>query len=137
MRRRTLATLTAVLALTVACATTQKLLITVDKSVAVAVYAVDDAEWNAYNSHEIDVTEHAILNAKIVKALDDVGRVTDALEVAPTTVPKNLPELLTDLVELQNATNSLNPVVPTLSSKIGNALSSAIQLLNKLVGGAQ
>lgn len=121
----------------VGCATVRQVAIVADQSFATAVFALDDAEYQAWQTHVISDAQHQKLNAPIRQALTDVKAVSTALKAAPATgtVPQSLPDLLKDLNDVQAVIAALQPLVPTIAARATDANSKAIALLTQLVGG--
>lgn len=122
--------------LTVACATVRQVAIVADQTFAAAVFALDDAEYAACQSHVLSEAQCAALNAPIKQALVDVKAVTLAIKASPTSgVPTSLPALLKDLGDVQAVIAALGPVLPDISVKASAANLKAIDLLTQLMGG--
>lgn len=112
------------------CAHARHLAVVADATFANAVFALDDAETKACQSHAMSAADCAKADPKIVKALLDVQAVTTALQNTPKNVaaPKNLPDLLTDLTEAQGiiAPAAAAPDAPQPVKDLGSALTNAI-----------
>lgn len=120
-----------------ACATTQSLLIKADQAYATSVFALDDAEYAACHPVvALSAAACADLDGKVAQALQDVQATTRAVQLFPTTVPKDLPALLADLNNIQIILTQQPtlPLVADLSAKVANANAKAIDLLNHLLG---
>lgn len=128
--------LAAILGLSFGCASARQAAIVADQTFATAVFAVDDAEFAAWQNGVVTADQHAKLNPKIKQALEDVKAVSQAIKSSPSNLPKSLPALLADLNAIQMAINDLRVLAPDLVGRIGTANAKAIDLLNKLTGGA-
>lgn len=120
-----------------ACATVQQLAIKADMAYSVAVFALDDAEFAACHPAPTLPTDTCVaLDAKVVQALKDVQSVTRSLQQFPTSVPKDLSSLLTDMNDIQAILVALPtmPVVTTLAGKVTDANAKAIALLTRIGG---
>ena len=121
-----------------ACATTQQLVIKADMAYATAVFALDDAEYQACHPPTVSLPVDTCtqLDAKIGQALKDVQRVTLAVQKTPGVMPGDLPSLLTDLNNIQGILVALPhmPIVTTLATKTADANAKAIALLAKIGG---
>lgn len=127
-----------VVTLMAACATVQQLAIKADMAYATSVFALDDAEYAAcHPDAALPAAVCADLDAKTAQALQDVQAVTRAIQTWPTTVPKDLPALLSDLNAVQQTLAQLQrvPLVADLSAKVSTANANAIDLLTHLTGG--
>lgn len=105
-----------------------------DATFAQAVFAVDDAEFTACQTHVAPFTVEfcATANPKIKQALLDVKAVTAALQLAPTGgLPKDFPSLIKNLTDVQAMLVPLspNPIKDDISSKIQKALAQAVAVL--------
>lgn len=119
------------------CATVQQLAIKADMAYSVAVFALDDAEFAAcHPTPALPADTCMALDAKVVQALKDVQSVTRSLQQFPTSVPKDLPSLLTDMNDIQAILVALPtmPVVTTLAGKVTDANAKAIALLTRIGG---
>ncbi len=127
-----------VVTLMAGCATTQQLVIKADMAYATAVFALDDAEYAACHPPTLSLPKDTCdqLDAKIGQALQDVKRVTLAVQKTPGVVPVDLPSLLTDLNNIQGILVALPhmPIVTTLATKTADANAKAIALLAKIGG---
>lgn len=108
-----------------------------DASFAQSVFAVDDAVKTACQTKVLTATQCASANPKIKQALSDVIAVSEAIKASPKTlsVPKALPDLLTDLTAIQGIVAPVSPVAPDLTSKVQFALNQAILVVTKFTGG--
>jgi hypothetical protein len=131
------------LSLSVSCAHARHLGVMADASFSAAVFAIDDAETAACQQHVLSPETCAQADARIAAALQDVKAVTLALQATPknVAVPKNIPDLLTDLTSLQGIVAPLAnapsaPVqVQTLGQQITVALSQTIAVVRTFTGG--
>lgn len=123
----------------VACATARQISITADAAFSVAVFALDDAEFQACQTHVLTQAQCDKLNGPIKQALVDVKAVTLALKAAPSngTIPHSLPDLLRDLADVQGVINALQPMLPMIAVKATDANQLAIALLTQLAGGVR
>ena len=140
MRVRMFAVLCPALAaawLTVGCASARTVAIQADQSFAAAVFALDDAEFQACQTRLLTEAQCARLNGPIKQMLTDVRLVTLAIKASPTGVPASLPALLQDLQALQDAMQAAGPAMPALVAKAGEANTKAIALLTQLLGGTR
>jgi len=119
------------------CAKARQVAIAADQSYAAAVFALDDAEYQAWQAHVLSDAQHAKLNPPIKKALADVKAVTLAIKAAPASgqIPMSLPDLLKDLNDVQAVIVQLQPVIPSIADKAVAANTKAIALLTQLAGG--
>lgn len=122
-----------------ACATSRGAFIVADQTFAQSVFALDDAEYQAFQIHAISDAQHQKLNVPIKQALVDVKAVTLAIKQTPANgkVPVSLPDLLKDLNDVQNIIATLQPVAPAIAQKAAAANNAAIVLLTQLVGGGK
>lgn len=132
-----------VLALTVSCvgcAKARHVAVLADATFAQAVFAVDDAEFKACETHVAPFTVEvcAAANPKIKQALQDVKAVTLAIQASPSngSVPKDLPSLLASLTDIQAILSPLSPslIKDEIASKIQYAIRLAVAVLNSFVG---
>lgn len=125
------------------CAHARHVAVVADVAFAQAVFAVDDAETAACQSHVMSEAACTAANPSIIKALQDVKAVTLALQATPknVAVPKNLPDLLTDLTTAQAIVAPLAnaPSAPaqvqTLGAKIQAAILQTIAVVKTFTGG--
>lgn len=124
------------LALVVAggCASARQIAIVADQSFATAVFALDDAAFQACQSKALADTQCAALNGPIKKALEDVKAVSLAIKASPTGIPATLPTLLKDLQAVQDAIREAGPILPSLGAHASDANQKAIALLTQLLG---
>lgn len=121
-----------------ACASARQVAITADQSFATAVFAIDDAEWAAYQACKpapACEARHAKLNPVVKQALADVKAVTAAIKAVPSGMPSSLPDLLKDLLHVQEAIRAIDAVIPGLAEKTAAAETKALALLAQFVGG--
>ena len=129
-----------VLGSSVACASARHVAVVADASFAQAVFAVDDAEFEACKTNVPPFTPEvcAAANPKIKQALIDVKTVTAALQATPTNgqLPKDMPSLIQNLTDVQAMLSPLAPSVikADIANKIQFALRLAIALLNSFAG---
>lgn len=132
--KKTLLVLLCVLAS--ACTSVRQVAIVADQSFATAVFALDDAEYQACQSKVLSEAQCTALDGPIKQALVDVKAVSQAIKASPKDgVPVSLPALLRDLGDVQAVIAAMAPVLPDISAKAYAANSKAIELLNKLIGG--
>lgn len=125
------------------CAHARHVAVIADVSFAQAVFAVDDAETSACASKALAADICAAANPKIIAALQDVRAVTLALQKTPknVAVPKNLPDLLSDLTGVQAIIAPLSnvqgapPAVQNVGQKIAAALTQTIAVVRTFTGG--
>jgi hypothetical protein len=124
-----------------ACAKAHHIAVVADATFAQAVFALDDAEYQAWQQRTPAWTDaqHAQANPKIKHALEDVKAVTLALKAAPkgAPLPVALPDLITDLRAVEAILQPLAPSVvkDTLAMRTTKALDSAIVVLSAFAGG--
>lgn len=118
-----------------ACASAHKVAIVADQSFATAVFALDDAEFQACQAHVLTTAQCGQLNGPIKQALTDVKAVSLAIKATPTGVPASLPALLKDLQAVQDAIRAATPILPSLAGQASDANQKAIALLTQLLGG--
>ena len=124
-----------------ACAHARHAAVVVDLAFVQSVTALDDAELQACTQGILNPQQCADANPKIRRALEDARAVTAAVQATPknVAVPKNLPDLLADLTEVQNiiGTSGLpaGPVLAKAQAAINQAL--ALLRLYAQVGGDQ
>lgn len=129
---------------TLQCGAARHVVVQVDASFATAVFAASDAAMDACKSGIFTPAQCAPggdVNRNAQQALIDVKAVTAAIQAVPdgTTVPTNLPTLLTSLTQLQSVIGALAPAVPAkadLASKISAALAQAIKVVAAFTGGS-
>lgn len=128
------------LLVTVACASTRHVLVQVDATFAQAVFAVDDAEFQACAARVAPFTAEvcAAANPKIKQALVDVKAVTAALQATPKSgvVPKDLPSLIQNLNDVQGILLPLSQSVAKsdVTTKVQSALAKATAVLTAVAG---
>lgn len=122
----------------VACVKARHMAVVADATFAQAVFAVDDAEFKACETHVLTVDECAAANPKIKQALVDVKAATAAIQAAPKngTMPTSLPSLAVSLTDLQSILGPLapNPIRADLLNKIQFALRLSVALINSFAG---
>lgn len=126
-----------------ACAHTRHAAVVAEITFSKVVFAIDDTETKACQAHEMSDAACAAANPKIAAALLDARAVNIALQHTPknVAVPKNLPDLLTDLTAIQGIVTPLAaaPSVPgsvkTLEQQIQDALTQTIALVRTFTGG--
>jgi hypothetical protein len=136
--RRLRLALPVLLALTLAaCGAARHVAVVADATFAQAVFAVDDAATSACQTKVLTAAQCAAADPKIKKALLDVVAVSEAIKASPKdfAVPKNLPDLLTDLTAIQGIVAPAAQVAPDLTAKVNYALSQAILVVAKFTGG--
>lgn len=127
----------------VGCAHARHIAVVADGAFARAVFAVDDAENAACQSHQLSSDACAAANPKIVAALQDVRAVSLALQQTPknVAVPKNLPDLLADLTSVQAiiapiaSVPNAPPAVQSLGANIAAAITQTIAVVRTFTGG--
>lgn len=121
-----------------ACDKARHIAVTVDATVAQAVFAVDDAEWNAWKSGAISDERHVALNPKIKAALESVKTATAAVRAmkADGQVPGSLVTLIEEMRAVQTIVLGLPPsdLTRALGGKVDTALDKVIGLLSQVVG---
>lgn len=123
------------------CAKARHVAVVADASFAAAVFAVDDAQFEACKTHvaPFSVEVCASTGPKIKAALVDVKAVTAALQATPKDgqVPKNLPDLMKALTDVQAILSPLSPslVKADVAAKVQSALTRAIAVLTLFTGG--
>lgn len=125
------------------CAHARHIAVVADATFATAVFSIDDTETQACAAQILTPAACAAAGPKILAALQDVKAVTLALQATPNNVavPKNLPDLLTDLTSVQailgpvvsapNAPSSLT----TLAAQIQSAITQTIAVVKLFSGG--
>lgn len=85
------------------CAHARHVAVDADKGFSAAVFSLDETATQACQQHVLTPAQCAALNPKIAQALVDVIAVTKSLQATPknVAVPKQLPDLLTDLTQVQ------------------------------------
>lgn len=122
-------------ALGTGCAGARHVAVVADASFAQVVFAIDDAEFQACQSHLV-ITQAQCDSAgpKIKQALIDVQAATKAIQDTPKSAqpPTSLVGLLADLTAIQAIVGDLapGPVKQSLSTSITTALQQAIAFLN-------
>lgn len=129
-----LGTLACVLVL--GCASWRQAAIVADQAFSTTVFALDDAEYAACQAKVLTPAQCDSLNTPIKKALEDVKALTLAIKAAPASasVPKSLPDLLTDLGDVQAILMAFQNVAPDLVSKASAANLAAVHLLAQIAG---
>lgn len=125
------------------CGAARHVAVQVDASFATAVFAASDAALEACKQgvfSQAQCTVGGDVNRNAQQALVDVKAVTTALQNAPkdVAVPKNLPDLLTSLTNLQRVVGDLAPALPAkqdLAGKIVSAIDQAIKVVQAFTGG--
>jgi len=123
-----------------ACGGARHIAVVADATFAQAVFAVDDAEYKACQTHVPPFTVEVCTAAdpKIKQALLDVKAVTQALIVSPKsgTLPKDFPSLIKNLTEVQAMISPLSPSVvkADVAAKIQQALAQAVAILSAFAG---
>lgn len=124
----------------ISCGSTRHVAVVADATFAQAVFAVDDAEYKACQTHTppftVAVCEAA--NPKIKQALLDVKAVTQALIISPKSgsLPKDFPSLMQNLTDVQAMISPLAPsiVKNDVAAKIQQALGQAVSILGAFAG---
>lgn len=124
-------------ALASGCASAHRTAIVADQSFAAAVFALDDAEFNACGAKQLTAAQCAQLDGPIKRALGDVKLVSLAIKATPTGVPASLPALLADLQAVQDALRAAGPLLPALPNQASEASRLALALLAQLTKGGQ
>lgn len=110
-----------------------------DQSLAQAVFAVDDAEFEACRAKVLSEAKCAELNPIIKQALQDVKALTAALQALPkdAPLPKSLPSLLAGLSQIQGVIDVLGegPQFAPLGAKVHAANQKVIAVLTAFAGG--
>lgn len=124
-----------------ACGAQRHIAVQVDAAFATAVFAASDAAMEACKTMVFTPEQCAVggsVNRNAQQALLDVKAVTTALQDSKdSTVPKNLPDLLVSLTNLQKIVGDLAPTIPTkndLATKIIAAINQAIAVLKAYTG---
>jgi hypothetical protein len=99
-----------------------------------AVFALDDAEFNACQTGVLTPAQCVALNSKVKQALEDVKVITAYIQAMPksTMMPASLPYLLRDLSDLRAALAALltnNPAVDVLLELAKAAENKSLELL--------
>lgn len=123
------------------CATARHVAVIADAELATSVFAVSDATLSACELKLLPADScnpGGAINLKMQAALNAVKAVTSSLQATPdsVTVPHNLPDLLTNLKDLQAMILPLAtvPQLTDLVAKLDVALTKAIQLVSKFTG---
>jgi hypothetical protein len=132
-----------VVAAAAGCGSQRHLAVQVDAAFSTAVFAASDAAMAACTNGTFTQTQCVVggsVNRNAQQALVDVKAVTQALQDAPKSVvvPKNLPDLLKSLTNLQTLVGDLAPALPgkaTLASKLTEAIAKAIALIQSFTTG--
>lgn len=116
------------------CAHARHVAVVADASFATAIFALDDAELQACQQHVLTQAQCDAANPKIKQALIDVRAVSLALQATPknVAVPKSLPDLLTDLTQVQAIlapSAALGGQAALAASKAQTALDQAIAIV--------
>ncbi len=124
-------------ALVASCASARQYAIVADQTFSTAVFALDDAEYQACSSGVLSKAQCDTLNPIIKKALADVQAVTLAIKAMPAAgkVPTSLPDLLQDLNDVTKIVVAFQTVAPDLAMKVGTANDAALKLLKQIAGG--
>lgn len=123
------------------CATARHLATVADATFAQAVFAVDDAEYKACQTHAAPFTVEVCAKADplVKQALVDVKAVTAAIKASPKNapVPTSLPSLLADLTAIRDVIAPLSSTVvkENLVTKVEDALTQTIRVLSVFAGG--
>lgn len=122
------------------CAKARHIAVVADVTFAQAVFAVDDAEFKACETHIAPFTVEvcADLNPKIKQALLDVKAVTAAIQASPANgqLPKDMPSLIENLSDVQAILSPLAPsiVKADIANRIQFALRLSVAMLNSFAG---
>lgn len=137
MTCRSRALLFLVLTLSIGCGAARHIAVQADASFAQSVFAIDDAATTACQTKVLTPAQCAAANPKIKQALTDVVAVSQAIKAAPKdlTLPKQLPDLLTDLTAIQGIVAPTATVTPDLTHKVEYAINQAILVVAKFAGG--
>lgn len=123
---------------TVGCAKARHVAVQIDSTVSTVVFALDDAELAACQTHALTQEQCDRLGPMIVSALKDVKTATAAIQAVPKNgqVPQSLPALIQTLRSVQMIALALPPsqVTDGLVAKTNTALDAAIALLSKIAG---
>jgi len=125
------------------CGAARHVAVQVDAAFATAVFAASDAAMTACQQRVFTVEQCNVggsVNRNAQQALIDVKAVTQALQDAPKDggIPKNLPDLLTALTNLQVLVGDLAPTIPAkqdLTAKILAAIGQAIRVVKAFTTG--
>lgn len=118
-------------------ATAHQYAIVADQGFATTVAALDDAEHAYCATPAASQATCARLDPLVVQALRDVAAVSEAIKASPGGFPKNLPDLLATLAQIQTVLTDLTPVNSPLASRLAMANTKATALLTQLMGGNQ
>jgi hypothetical protein len=123
-----------------ACAHARHTAVLVDATFAQAVFALDDARADACQKGVLTPAQCDASKPKMKQALIDVKALTESIQATPknVAVPKNLPDLLTALTDVQAilGPSSQVPQAAGVSAKASAAIAQAIALLKQFTGGA-
>lgn len=122
-----------------ACAKARHVAVVADATFAQSVFALDDAELSACQTHVLTDTQCASLNPLLREALVDVKVVTAAIQASPSSgvVPSTLPGLLKSLEDIQAIVGPLSSAGGTLgvlASTTSTAMNQAIAVLSAIAG---
>lgn len=117
-----------------ACTGARHISVVADATFAQVVFAIDDAEFAACQTHAvITVAQCEAANPKIKQALIDVRAATKAIQDTPKSAqpPNTLVGLLADLTAIQAIFGDLSPgpLKASLTKQVTQALQQAITLL--------
>lgn len=118
-----------------ACARARHVAVVSAATYAQAVFALDDAEYNAWQAKTPQWTDadHANANPKLKRALEDVRAIGIALQNTPKggMLPKSVPDLIQNLRDVEAIMKPLapRPLPVGLATKATHALDVAIALL--------
>lgn len=118
-------------------ATAHQYAIVADQGFAITVAALDDAERAYCATPTASQATCARLDPLVIQAIHDVKAVTEAIKDSPGAFPKNLPDLLATLAQLQAVIADAAPIDGTLASRLAMANTKATALLTQLMGGTQ
>ena len=121
-----------------ACATARHHAVQIDAAFAQAVFAVDDTQRELCRTAVLTADACAASSPKILQALEHVRALTLAIQATPKdgTVPITLPNLLADLVAIQQIVEPFKTTTAApLAAKVSEALVKAAAVLTAIAGG--
>ena len=130
--------LSAVVGWGIGCATARHRAVIIDAAFAQAVFAVDDTQRELCRTAVLTTEACAASSPKILQALEHVRALTSALQATPKdgTVPVTLPNLLEDLVAIQQIVEPFKTTTAApLAAKVSEALVKAAAVLTAIAGG--
>ena len=119
---------------TTACTGVRHVATLADVGFSQAVFALDDAEFNACQTGVLTPAQCVALNSKVKQALEDVKVLTAYIQAMPTgkAMPASLPYLLRDLSDLRAALVAVaagNPEASNLLDLARAAENKSLELL--------